>query len=176
MKLFRLFAAAAILSIAGWLPAAAQNNNTGLAFTPTLQTAAYAAGNAMGGLQTLGFFQAQPSGIFTNFSVTSQGGATTGLTIYIFDTSPTATTCTDKSAFALGAADVPKLAMAPFALTPAIVGSGTTATFAQQTQTVSLRNRDNPQKSLLYVCTVANGAVTPGSTTDLVEKISAALD
>ena len=98
------------------------------------------------------------------------------LTIYIFDTNPVSSTCTDKSAFSLGAADVSKLAMAPFILTPAVVGSGTTATVAQQTQAISMQNRDNPFTGNLYVCIVANGAVTPASTTDLVGKISGVLD
>lgn len=150
----------------------------GISFTPTVQNAAYSQGNSLGGLQSVNFFRSntQPSGIFTNFSISSKGGSTTSMTIYIFDTNPTGSTCTDKVAFSLANADIPKLAMQPFVLTPAVVGSGTTATTAQQTQSISISNLDTVPTVKLYVCIVANGAVTPASTTDLVAKISGALD
>lgn len=152
--------------------------NIGVAFTPTVQNAAYAAGNALGSLQTVVFFRtaAQPSGIFDNFLITSKGGSTAAMTVYIFDTNPTGSTCIDKTAFVLAAADVAKLAMAPFVLTPAVVGSGTTATVAQLAQNASIKNQDGTPGRNLYVCLVANGAVTPASVSDLVAKISGALD
>ena len=152
--------------------------NAGVAFTPTVQNAAYSSGNAMGGLQTVSFFRSttQPSGIFDNFSIASKGGATVAMTIYIFDTNPTASTCTDKSAFALNSADASKLAMTPFVLTPAVIGAGTTETFAQLTQSVSVKNQDGTATANLYVCIVAGGSVTPATTSDLVAKISGALD
>ncbi len=151
--------------------------NVGVAFTPTVQNASYSSGNSLGGLQTIAFFRstAQPSGIFDNFLITSKGGSTVAMTVYIFDTNPSGSTCTDKSAFSLAVADVAKLAMAPFVLTPAIVGAGTTATTAQLAQNASVKNGDGANVSL-YVCLVANGTVTPGSTTDLVGKISGAID
>ena len=170
-------AVAALLAALVCTSASAQfvGSDIGVAFTPTVQNAAYASGNAMGGLQTIPFFRIS-SGVFDNFQITSKGGSTTAMTIYIFDTNPVSSTCTDKSAFSLGAADVSKLAMVPFVLTPAVAGSGTTATVAQQTQAISMQNRDNPFTGNLYVCIVANGAVTPASTTDLVGKISGVLD
>jgi hypothetical protein len=152
--------------------------NAAVAFTPRVQNAAYSAGNAMGGLQTVPFFRvtAQPSGIFDNFLITSNGGSTTAMTIYIFDTNPTASTCTDKSAFSLAAADVAKLAMAPFVLSPSVIGSGTTDASAQFSQSISVKNQDATPATNLYVCVVANGSVTPASTSDLVAKISGAVD
>src|SRR6202795_2425429 len=108
-------------------------DNFSISFTPTLQTSAYSSGNSLGGLQTVNFFATptQPGGKVDNFFVVSKGGATTAMTVYIFDTNPSASTCTDKSAISLNAADVSKLAVAPFTLTPAVVGTGTTDTFAQ---------------------------------------------
>ena len=66
--------------------------------------------------------------------------------------------------------------MAPFALTPAVVGTGSTVTFAAQAQTLSVRNQDVPVSTNLYVCIVAGGAVTPATTSDLVGKILVAVD
>jgi hypothetical protein len=164
------------------LPSAAMafpfGNDTSVSFVPTVQNAAYANGNAMGGLQSVSVFQnaSNPTGIFTGFSIYSQGGSTTAMTIYIFNANPSASTCTDKSAFVLNSADVSKLAMNPFVLTPGVVGSGTTVTSAQLLQTLSLSNRDATPGTKLYVCIVANGAVTPASTTDLVVTLFGALD
>jgi len=174
--LIRILALCAVIGILS--PAKAQNNDVGLIFAPTVQNAAYASGNAMGGLQTLGFFQAKASAVFDNFWIASQGGSTTAMTIYLFTANPSGSTCTDKSAFSLAAADVSKLAMAPFVVTPAVVGAGSTVSFAQFTAAISVSNTDSAPgpRSLLYLCIVANGAVTPASTTDLLGKLSGVLD
>lgn len=147
-----------------------------VSFTPTVQNAAYASGNAMGGLQTIAFFSITGTGIFDQFLITSKGGSTIAMTLYIFDTNPTGSTCTDKSAFSLATADVSKLAMAPFVLTPAVVGVGVTTTLAQLSQIGSIGNHDSPQAPNLYICIVAGGTVTPASTSDLSAKISGVVD
>lgn len=161
-------------------PASAQNYGVdqSVSIVPVLQTASYSSGNAMGGLQSVNFFRsdANPTGIFDNFFIASQGGATTTLTIYIFDTQPSATACVDKQAINLATTDVSKLAMAPFTLTPAVVGVGTTVSNAQQNQTISIRNHDTTPTVKVYVCIGAGGSVTPGTTTDLVAKISGVVD
>lgn len=148
-----------------------------LAVTPTVQNAAYSASNALGGLQTVQAFRSTlpASGILNNFWLASKGGSTVGVTVYIFDTNPTGSTCTDKTAFALASADVAKLAFAPFVLTPA-APQGATQTIAQQTLSTSVKNQDATTTTNLYVCLVANGSVTPASTTDLVFKIGVAQD
>jgi hypothetical protein len=176
----KLFAAACIAMLAGiFAPASAQvvGYDGAVSFTPTVQNAAYSSGNAMGGLQTVKFFRPpQYSGIFTSFQITSKGGSTAAMTVYVFDTNPSSSTCTDKSAFSLANADISKLAMQPFVLTPAVVGAGTTATTAQQVQVVSMINQDSTRTPNLYVCIVAGASVTPASTSDLVAKITGALD
>jgi hypothetical protein len=154
-------------------PALAQSNSA-QPFTPVVQNAAYSSGNAMGGLQAVGL--GKSTGIFNGFMIASKGGSTTAMTIYIFDTNPSASTSTDKTAFVLGAADVAKLAITPFTLTPAVVGTGTTATVASYFQALSIRNQDQPVQNLAYVCVVANGAVTPATTSDLVAKFATATD
>jgi ATP-binding cassette subfamily B protein len=81
-----------------------------------------------------------------------------------------------KNSLVLNAADVAKLAMIPFVLTPAVTGSGTTASFAQQLQVASVRNQDAPVGSALYICIVANASVTPATTSDLIGKLLVAVD
>lgn len=170
-------AACLVLLFASSAHAQMYGSDLGLSFTPTVQNAAYSSGNSLGGLQTVAILRAPlSSGIFDSLSIISKGGSTTAMTVYLFDTNPSGSTCTDKNAFVLAAADISKLAMAPFVLTPAIVGVGTTATIAQLTQVVSIRNQDSPSTNNVYICIVAGGTVTPASTTDLVAKISAAQD
>lgn len=147
-----------------------------VASTPTVQNAAYSSGNAIGGLQTIAAFRTPGgSGIVNNVSVWSKGGSTTAMTIYMFNSNPSASTCTDKAAFVLNAADISKLvAVAPPVLTPAIVGAGTTATTASQQTPVNMVNGDATQN--LYVCAVVGGSVTPASTSDLVFKFAGVQD
>lgn len=179
MKLNRLAAAllAALMSSAA-MSSAVMAGNDGVPTTPTLQTAAYVSGNGMGGLQTVPLFRnayLSDSGIMTGVQLYSQSGATTPITFYVFDTQPTATPCTDKSAFSLGAADIAKLALQPFTLTPAAT-TGTTVSSAQLVQTMSIGNQDSTKARVVYVCLVAGGSVTPASTTDLTFKMSVAPD
>jgi hypothetical protein len=142
--------------------------DTNISNTPTVQNAAYSSGNAIGGLQTIAFLRtAGGSGILNNVSVWSKGGSTTAITDYIFNANPTSSTCTDRSAFVLAAADVSKLIIAiPPVLTPAVVGAGTTDTTASQQSPISVKNGDSTVN--LYVCPVVGGTVTPATTTDLV--------
>jgi hypothetical protein len=145
--------------------------------TPTVQNASYSSGNAIGGLQTITPFRYNSGTIIlNNISVWSQGGSTTAITLYIFKIKPSSsTTCTDKSAFSLAAADVSSLiATTPPVLTPAVVGAGTTDTVASQQLPVSITNGD--QSTNLYICPVVGGTVTPASTTDLVFKYSGVQD
>jgi hypothetical protein len=150
--------------------------NQNIANTPIVQNAAYSAGNAIGGLQTFAFFRTSGgTGVLNNVSVASKGGSTTAITLYIFSSNPSGSTCTDKSAFSLAAADVSKLiAQTPVVLTPAVIGSGATVTFASQQAPVSVKNADSTTS--LYVCAVVGGSVTPASTTDLVFNLAGLQD
>ena len=145
---------------------------------PTVQNASYSSGNAIGALQVITPFRSvQPTGILNNESIWSLGGSTTAITLYIFKANPINSTCTDKAAFVLAAADVPKLINAiPIVLTPAVVGVGTTATTAASQSPISIRNEDSPTTNKLYICPVVGGTVTPASTSDLIFNYSGIRD
>lgn len=171
----------AALTVASWMSTAVMAADDGVVFKPTVQNAAYASGNAIGGLQTVPLLKnvtttvTRRSGILDAVWLSFVGGATTPVTFYIFDKLPTATTCTDKSAFALGTADIDKLAVAPFALTPA-APTGTTVSMAQLVQATSISNHDDVVTQNVYVCLVVGGSVTPPTTADLIVKMSIALN
>lgn len=158
------------------LPVTSGGYDISVSNTPVVQNAAYASGNAIGGLQTIAFFRSinQPSGILNNISVASQGGSTTALTLYIFNANPSASTCTDKSAFSLNSADVAKLITStPIVLTPSVAGVGTTITFAAQQSPISVKSSEKLLN--LYVCAVTAG-YTPASVSDLVFNFSGVQD
>lgn len=140
--------------------------------TPTVQNAAYSASNAIGGWQQVAAFRTttQPSGVLDYVSVASKGGSTTALTIYGFTKSSAnlSSTCADKSAFSLAAADLSALIPGfPITLTPATT-QGTTITSASSAVVVSVKNADSTPSTNLTFCAVVGGSVTPASTTDLV--------
>ena len=148
--------------------------------TPTVQNAAYSASNAIGGFQQIAVFRssAQPSGIIDYISVASKGGSTTALTIYAFNKSSAnlSSTCTDKSAFSLNAADLSALIPGfPVTLTPATT-QGTTVTSASQSVVVSAKNADGTPSTNITLCAVVGGSVTPASTTDLVFNLALVQD
>ena len=152
--------------------------DTGVSVTPTIQNAAYASGNAVGALQTVAVFRtsAQPSGILTGIFLAWKGTETTGLTFYVFDTNPTGSTCTDKSAFSLATTDVPKLIIPPFTLTAAAPTVGTTTTSAASLfSPFSIKNGDGAATVNLYVCAVSGGTFTP-AVGDLTYKLSVSQD
>ena len=137
------------------------------AVTPPVTAGAYAANNAIGGLQTVSVFRttAPPSGILAQIGLASKSGLTTTQVLYAFTKLPTST-CPDKAAFALASADLPFLVPGfPVSLTPA-AAAGTTQTTASVTVNEPVRNAEG--KTNLYFCAVTTGTPTPASTTDLV--------
>jgi|SRR5579859_5434285 len=172
---------AAALSIALLCAPARATNvggyDNGISFTPTLTVVTYTVGQSMGGLQTVQVMRTSTilSWIFDIFQITSKGGNTGAMTIYIYDTKPIGT-CTNAQSFVENAADIAKRFMAPFVITPAVVGSGTSSATAQLLQVVSGQNHDSPQTQNIYVCIVANGSIAVGSVSDLVVKIGGAQD
>jgi hypothetical protein len=174
--LLRALLASAFSLISGAALAQSNGSNAGTPFTPALTLVSHTAGTSLGGLQSVSIMQSGKSGIWDNLWISSQSGAVTPMTFYIFDTAPAANACVEAQAFALSAADTAKLMVVPFVLTPAVIGFGTTVTFAQQIQTASVRNQDAKPTNLVYICIVANSTITPASASDLVGKISAAMD
>ena len=146
---------------------------------PVIQAASYVSGNAVGSLQTVPVFRSttQPSGIFNVVPLQWLGTETTAITFYIFNKIPSgSTTCTDRNAFVLGAADAASLIMPPFVLTAAAPAVGTTLTSAVSSFSVfSVKNKDTTPTVNLYVCTVSGGTFTP-AVGDLTYKLGVAQD
>lgn len=138
--------------------------------TPTIQNAAYVSGNCLGGFNSVAVGRTQGDSIILNsVMVKSIGGSTPTLTVYLFDSNPTASTCTDRSTFTLNSADSDKLIAAPFALTLA-APTGTTQTFAELTNMARILLTGGSQSSTattIYYALVSGSSFTPGSTTDL---------
>jgi hypothetical protein len=158
-------------NVGGW--------DNGVSITPVVSTTAYSASQAVGGLQRANVFRsANPgSAILDAFLLASTSGVTQALTVYIFDTNPSASTCTNQATFVLANADVPKLAVAPFVLAPA-TAQGATQSFAEQALVRSVQNHDTSgaYQTALYVCLVAGGALTPGSASDISYKLMLSQD
>ena len=150
--------------------------NNSIVTTPTIQNGAYASGNGVGGFQTVAFFRASSnfSGLLTQYEVMWAGTETTGLTVYIFNKAIATSTCGDKAAVSLTAADLTNLATAPFTLTAAAT-TGTTQTFASQPFAISMQNKDASPGQNLYICMVSNGTFTP-AVGDLRFTISGIVD
>ena len=145
----------------GAVPISTFNLNTA-PVVPTIQNAAYAAGNCMGGLQTVSFFRttAQPSGILNQFLLGFLGTETTPITVYIFGKNP-ATTFADKASPTWTAADSKLLVVPPFTLVPAAPSYGITTTFANYLFAASVMNLDGSPSINLYVALIAGASVTP---------------
>ncbi len=144
-----------------------------VATTPTIQNASYVSGNCMGGFQAVSLARVSGgSGIINKFSLISTGGGTTTLQVYIFDSNPSGSTCTDKSTFSIATADQSKL-LTTFAVLPAVL-TGVTMTEAE------LSNMAAPFKTNgnanVYVGIVSAGTWTPASTTDLIFRLGAIQD
>lgn len=140
-----------------------------LSATPTIQNAAYASGNNIGGLVSL-TLPRTASGILNAVAVKFVGGATTAITAYFFDANPTGSTFTDKSTFTLATADLDKLILPPQVLTPAVQGIGSTITFAEAANLARMFK----STATIYCAFVSGGTFTPASTTDL--HVSASYD
>lgn len=147
---------------------------------PTVQNAAYASGNCIGGFQaiTVANYNGE-SGFMTNIRLASIGGTATPITVYVFDANPAGSTCTDKSTFTLVAADVDKLIANPTSITLA-APTGTTVAIGSIDYTPPRPFRAGGSAGsgvkTLYVGLVAGGTFTPASTTDIHGRIGAGLN
>ena len=142
-----------------------------IAPTITVQNAAYAAGNSMGGMITAtGAARTNGGGgILAGLRLKSVGGATNTVWIYGWSKTPLAT-CTDKAAYVANAGDQP-YALVGFPMQITLgnsPGSWDTATYANMTNLVNnFKNQDASPGTALYFCIVTAAAVTPATTADL---------
>jgi hypothetical protein len=135
---------------------------------PTVQNASYAAGQSLGGLQTISIGSTNSlTGILDQIQLSSKGGSVVAMVVYIWDKNPASTTCTDKTNFVASQTDDQHLITMPVLLTPALSVS------AQDTGTRALASNltanfiNSSSNTDLYVCILANATVTPATTTDL---------
>lgn len=145
----------------------------------TVQNAAYASGNCIGGFNavTLVLRNGQ-SGYMTNARVSSTSGQTPTITVYVFDSNPTASVCTDRSTFTLATADISKLIASPSALTLA-VPTGATASFGANDylppRPFTAGGAISSSVRTVYIGLVSGSTFTPGSTADIMTRIGVAL-
>lgn len=151
--------ALALLATSG---AHAQNSlNTGSApvQTATPANSSHAAGVSVGGLFT--FPEARVpggSGLATQFTWISTGGAVVTYQVKLWDVSPTHTTCTDNTAFAGSTVDDQHLITPPFTVTAAAPTNttGDTKTYASFSWSppLSWRNQDATRTNNVYGCVI----------------------
>jgi hypothetical protein len=149
--------------------------NTGVVTAaPAVQVAAYAAGQVIGGLQTIpGFGRLTGgSGIVQMASVFLKVGNTQPIDLVLFNTNPAASTFADKAALAVVAADFDKLIGVAHVTdwtnlgTPSL-GMATALGMPFQLPTGS---------DAVYVVPVARGAITFASTSDFKFALKALRD
>jgi hypothetical protein len=142
--------------------------------TGTVNSSSHGAGVSVGGLITVPWARINGgSGIITNFSWTSPGGAVVQYVVRIWAKFPASTTCTDNTNFAGNATDDRALITPPFAITPAAPAStqGDAKTYASQTGvTWDFRNQDNTLNA--YVCVVTTATDTADESTSPVVMLS----
>lgn len=144
-------------------PAATTGANVSV--TPTIQNAAYATTNCMGGFQTVAL--GTSVSVLSQIGILSKGGLATAKLLYVFSANPTGSTCTDKSTFTLAAADVSKV-MLIVSLTPAATtGTSVSSAFA------SNLGLGVPSGGTVYLAIVDTATETPATTGDLVANFSA---
>lgn len=158
-------------------PVAASGYDSGaVTAAGTVNSSSHSAGQSVGGLISVPIARiAGGSGIITNFSWTSPGGATVQYVVRVWQKNPASTTCTDNSAFAGNANDDKNLIVPPFAITPAAPASttGDAKTYAAVTGvTWDYKNVDTSPGQNLYVCVVTTATDTADESTSPVVMLS----
>lgn len=153
------------------------SNQISVSIAPTVTASAYSAGNAIGSLQTIAGAArvsgtngaSGTGGILTSLMVTVKTVQSTQVDVFLFNANPSGSTCTDKTAFVLAAADAAKLigvlSVPGTAANGAGWFSGGTGSLGMPIYyplTFSLSSATS-----IFACAVARGAFTPGSTTDV---------
>lgn len=140
---------------------------------PAVTNGAYASGNSLGTLSSYALARtAAGSGFIQSFWAVSAGGSSPSLDVFFFNAQPTASTCTDKTNFALAVADIGKLV----GFTQIVGGwvAAGTPTVAQSGQLAIPFKL--PAAQLIWACVVTRTIFTPASVNDITYSINAALD
>lgn len=139
--------------------------------TPVIQAAAYSAGNCIGGFNAITVSQNNgQSGFVTHFRAVSIVGATPTLTIFLFDSQPTTSTCTDRGTFSLSAADTDKMIGPPTAITLALPTNVTSPSSVSLDLTpprpfIAGGSTTSGVKTIYYG--MVTSAITPSSVSDI---------
>jgi hypothetical protein len=135
--------------------------------TPTVQAAAYAAGQCVGGLITLANAGrvTSGSGLVQAMTASFVSGVLPSLDIILFNANPTGSTLTDKTTAAVATADLAKV-IGIIHLTDATLLGATTPSFCQGEQQAMPFKL--PSGTSLYASVVTRTAITLTSTTDMV--------
>lgn len=129
---------------------------------PTIQAAAYAIGNNIGGLQTVPIFTSTSikTGKLTNIALTMLGTNEPALTLYIFSKNPTLSTFTDKGAFSIHNTDAQFLKKV-ITLTPFLLPGITNAKSVYAEMSLAMENKDTIPSINIYVAIEVGTAFTP---------------
>lgn len=147
------------------------NNVNALTATPTVTaSAAYAAGNSVGGLITFagatrvgGSVGASgTSGSIQSLIMSSKSSQGALSDVIIFNASPTSSTCTDKTAFSLAAADIGKIVGVVHMTDWVSMGTASMGQAQNQAMPYALSS-----STTLYACVVTRGTPTFTSTSDI---------
>lgn len=149
-----------------------------IATTPTVTASAYSAGNCLGGFNAVTVVGNNgESGLITNFRVASVSGVTGTIQVYLFDSQPSSSTCTDHGTFTLATTDVDKLISNPVTDTVTLAtvnGSSTpaigTLNFQPPRPFVAGGSNGSGVKTV-YFALVTTTSYTPGSTSDIHTRI-----
>lgn len=152
-----------------------------VAATPTIQAAAYAINQCIGGFNSIAITNYNgESGFLTSFRVSSLAGTAYQLFVYLFDSQPTTSTCVDKGAFTLTQNDEAKLINNPNSSITLAAAAGTTPTFATVDFSpprpfIAGGSHSSGVNTIWYALGLA-AAVTPTTTNDIHVRAGAALN
>lgn len=137
-----------------------------LTSTPTVQAAAYATGNAVGGLITLAnATRYQASGIIQSVATSFVSGVVPNVDVILFSANPTGSTITDKTQIAIATADLTKVVAVIHLTDSTLLGTSAPSYVQALQQAVPFQVTANT--TTLYAAVVMRSAATLTSTTDM---------
>lgn len=138
---------------------------------PAVQAAAYAAGQSIGGL--LKFNYAAPvsggAAIVQGVAVTFASGVVPPMDLVLFSGAPAGGTITDRTAVVIAPADLGKVIGVLHITDATLLGAASPSVMQATTQVMPF---DLPSGTSLYGVLIARGAVTLGSTTDVIVSLN----
>lgn len=147
--------------------------------TPTVQNASYTSGQCVGGFRSVTLTSSTSiGGLLQSIGVTSIGGGTESIVVYVFAANPSSSTCTDRGTFTLNAADANNLIGTPISMTLA-APTGTTITAATSGNLAIPFIEGGSSSSgvaTIYYAVVAAATFTPATTSDLRVRVGVSMD